>query len=289
MKIIFILTKKVILLFILTTIIFCNLAYSKTATSDHGSNTPLRIGLLPHLSTGALMKLYNPLIEHLKLTLNRPVIVNTAPNFSTYIKRAAQGEYDLYHTAPHMAALAENDDNFRRISRFGIELFSVILVAKDSPYKKIEDLRGKTFITPDQLAITTLLGELTLKEHGLSVKNDLVIKRAQSHNNAMISIARGRSEAGVAGYAVYKNLKPNVRDKLRILAKTHEVPHMMFMANPALSDEEYSALKQSMLNFNVSGAGKFFFSKTVFGNMIPIVDNDMKRLQPMLTILRERM
>lgn len=61
---------------------------------------PLQFGLLPYMSTQKLFAYYLPIKKYLEAALGRPVRMSTAPDFATYIKRARQGDYDLYHTAP---------------------------------------------------------------------------------------------------------------------------------------------------------------------------------------------
>ena len=62
----------------------------------------------------------------------------------------------------------------------------------------------------------------------------------------------------------------------------------MFMANPQMSINEYEALKKSVLKFKADGAGKIFFDKTRYGDMVMITNDDMQRLQPIVDALNKR-
>ena len=50
----------------------------------------------------------------------------------------------------------------------------------------------------------------------------------------------------------------------------------------------YQALRKAMLQFNALGAGKAFFDKSGYGDMVEIGDEQMQRLRPYLTILQQR-
>lgn len=249
---------------------------------------PLQFGLLPYLSTRRLFETYVPIKLYLEKTLNRTVIMSTAANFRTYIARARRGDYDLYLTAPHFAALAEAESGYRRVSRVTRELHGNVVVAKNSPIRHVSDLRGKIIATPDKLAIITIMGEHLLKVHGLTPGKDVTVKHTPSHNNAILAVVKGEADAAVAAAFVYENMPADVRAKLRLLSRTMTVPSIMFMASPKLPEGEYKKLRRTMLKFTASGPGKAFFEKSRLGNMTAITDRDMQRLAPYVRDLAER-
>lgn len=249
---------------------------------------PLQFGLLPYISTRQLFAYYTPMQKYLEKTLGRPVRMSTAPDFATYIQRARQGIYDLYHTAPHFAAQAETEFAYRRVSRFLRELDGSIIVARDGPINSATDLRGRTMLTPDALAIVTFLGEQWLRDNGLQPGVDVAMKHAASHNTAILAVAHGDADAAVTSAAVFENMPQRISRQLRILTSTKKVPHMMFIAGPNLSENEYQRLRKAMLAFTADGAGKVFFETTGYDDMSKITDQDMDRLSPFIVELNAK-
>ena len=250
---------------------------------------PLQMGVLPYISSEQLFEHFMPLKDYLEAQLKRRVVMSTAPDFKTYVQRAARGDYDIYQTAPHFALLAETAQGYRRVSRLMRELNGDVVVRRDSPVQRLEDLRGHTVITPDALAITSMLGEQLLKEHGLNPGRDYRLERSISHNSAILSVFRGAADAALTSASVFEHLSPEVKLELRILAKTRAMPHMMIMAHPRLSQSEYMKLKSTLLAFTRDGAGRRFFETTGYGDMGPITDADMNRLRPYLKVTKERL
>jgi len=250
---------------------------------------PLTIGLLPHLNIKVLLKVYGPLIKYLEQSLQRKVLVTTGPNFREYYKRSSQGKYDLYLTAPHHAAYAEIRDKARRLSKFSRPLYSVFLVNKNSRFQTIDDLKGSVIATPDRLSVIVIVGELTLMQHGLSLKKDVTIKYSETHSNAMTLVAVNAVDAAIVGVSAFDKMNKKVTKNLRILAKSSVIPHMMFMAKSGMPNKEYQEIKKIMLDFNAKGKGKKFFSDSVFGDMQSITDDDMKKLIPLTSILSDRL
>jgi len=253
--------------------------------SSHNKQT-LTFGLLPYISTHKLIETFLPLKNYLEKELNRPVKLVTAPSFREYLKRSLDGEYDIYHSAPHFAVLAELDYGHRRLSRYARLLDGSILVVKNGPVKSIKDLKGKTMITPPRLSLVSMLGEVFVKDNNLQPGKDITISQTSSHTNAILSVAKGKTEAAVVASGIFEGMSKDVKSKLTILAKTRQVPHVMFTANSKLPEDVYLAVKTAMLNFTAEGPGKVFFEKTKRINMTNTTDDDINSLRPYVDILR---
>lgn len=277
------------LLVVLSVLTINNYVVAESTENVGKDARPLTIGLLPHLNSRILLRVYEPLIKHLEQTLQRPVHATSAPDFATYYKRSSQGQYDLYLTAPHHAAYAEAQNKARRLSKFARPLYSVFVVRKDSPYKTISDLKGRDVAMPDYLSVTAIVGELTLAEHGLIPNKDVSVKYSGTHGNAMILTANKSMASAVVGVSAFEKMKKNIAKDLRILTKNRVMPHMMFMAKSGMENKQYENIKNAMLGFNAKGAGKKFFADSIFGDMSIITNDDMHRLAPLLPILIDRL
>ncbi len=250
---------------------------------------PLQMGVLPYLSSERLFEHFLPMKEYLEARMKRHIVLTTAPDFRTYVQRAARGDYDIYQTAPHFALLAEVEHGYRRVSRLTRDLNGDVIVRRDDPARRVEDLRGRTVISPDALAITSMLGEQLFRDRGLMAGKDYRLIRTASHNNAIMTVYRGQADAAFSSVEVLERLPPDVRHELRILARTRRVPHMMIMAHRRLPAADYEQLKRALLAFTCDGPGRKFFEATGYGDMGPITDANMRRLRPFLELLKERL
>lgn len=257
--------------------------------ADQNKLPPLRVGLLPSLSTERLVTLFAPLRDYLQEKLHRPVILLTAPSYDIYMQRAANFEYDLYFTAPHMAALAETDSGYRRISLMNRELRGYVLVRQDSAIHTLNDLQGHLIAMPESTAIITILGESLLQEHGLRPGKNIRVEYTPSHNNAIHALSSSKADAAIVSGGIYDATPPDKRQGLNILAKTKTLSYVMFMASPKLPERDYQQLHRVMLQFTAKGPGKEFFEKSKYGDMGEIRDQDMQQLKPYVKILQQRL
>lgn len=263
------------------------LCYSVTAAAND-TPTPLRVGLLPFVSTEKLLQTFAPLKSYLEIQLSQPVVLITAPTYEDFFRRATQYQYDLYLTAPHFAALAETDYHYRRIAKVSLELKAMIVASKDSPIKTLKDLKGQKILAPSDIAAVSILGEQFLNKNKLYNGKNIVLDFTQSQNNTVLSIANGKAVAGIISLRIFQTTPPEIREKLTLLASSSAIPNVMFMASPKLSEKEFHRLRNAMLNFTAEGGGKEFFSSTGYGDLTKIQDKDMRQLQPLVKILRSR-
>ncbi|MEJ2398703.1 MAG: phosphate/phosphite/phosphonate ABC transporter substrate-binding protein [Gammaproteobacteria bacterium] len=263
---------------------------SSLVMANNASDTsPLRVGMLPSLSLQKLFYRFKPLQTYLSRAMHRPVLLLTASDFGTYMYRASKYKYDLYFAAPHMAALAEKDSGYRRVSMFTRDLSGYLIVRRDGKIKKINDLKGGTVSVPEPLAIVTMMGENMLEQHHLVPGKDIKIDYSTTHNNAILALITGKADAAIVSSGIFDIAKPSIRNKLEILARTSSVSHLMFMASPKLPEQEYQKLKQAMLKFTADGPGKEFFRRAPYGDMTEIQDSNMQNMQRYIRKLKQRL
>ena len=276
----------------LTTLLFISFLLPVTCLADADSKNDkqaISFGMLPFVSTHRLIEIFLPIKEYLEQELQRPVKLVTAPNFNDYMQRLLDGEYDLYHTPPHLAALAELEYKHRRLSRYSGSLDGSLFVVKHGPIKSIKDLKGKTISAPARLAVITMLGEVLLMKNGLQPGKDVSIRNTSSHGNAILSLARGKTDAAIVVSGLSEKMSKEMKAKLTVLTKTSKIPHVMFMANAKLPEKDYKAAKKAMLNFTADGAGKDYFAKSPRKDMVSISDKDIEILRPYVEILKIQM
>ena len=250
---------------------------------------PLQMGVLPYLSSERLFEKFLPLKDYLEAQLKRRIVLSTAPDFKTYVQRATRGDYDIYFTAPHFALLAETEQSYRRVSRFTRDLDGLVVVRRDSAVQRPEDLRGRLVITPAALAITSILGEQLLREHGLMPGKDYRLARTISHDNAVLTVYRRAADAAIIYTSAFEDAPVEVKQGMRILTRTSQVPNTMFMAHARLPTAEYRRLKSALLAFTRDGPGQKFFESPGLGDMGAITNADMNRLRPFLRATQERL
>ena len=259
-------------------------------TSNHALSQEhaLRLGILPYLNVHKLYRVYLPVKRELEQALARPVILASAPNYSSFLERTASGEFDLVVTAPHFALLAEQESEFRRVARARPQLQGALIVRKDSGIQTVRELEGRTVAMPDKLAIITLLGEALLNVSGLDTEEDLQIKHTPGINRSILLVNRGQADAAISVAGSLNSMPVHVQDSLRVLSLTASTPHLMFMASPSLNNQDYMQIKTSLMRFSKTSSGDRFFRDSRLLGLEEISDADMAGMQGFVELLQLR-
>lgn len=251
------------------------------------TTAPLEIAILPYLSTRAVLSTYAPMQQYLERRLQRPVLLITAPDMQTFIKRTQQGMYGYLITAPHFARYAQLEAGYRPFLRVERKLYGTLVVSKNSDIHSIDDLRGKVVATPDKLAIISMLGIELLRNHGLHPGKDVEVRATTSHNSAVLSVQRGWAAAAVTSATALKQMPDELRNSVRELATTARVPHLMYLARgdiPAAEVDRFAAILQEFVEN--SPEGKTFIANTGYGGLRKPTTEELKRLDPYVQDLK---
>jgi ABC-type phosphate/phosphonate transport system substrate-binding protein len=122
-------------------------------TAQSRELTSLReIAIFPYLSPQKLVQLYAPLSKALASHLGHPVRVVSAPNYPTFMKRLAQGEYNLVINASHMARMALAPTLVNRDLAQAQIFLEDIQKEQNRPYLILEDEQGRKIVSVDRQA-----------------------------------------------------------------------------------------------------------------------------------------
>jgi len=241
---------------------------------------PLRFGLFPNLSAPVLLDAHQPLADHLSHALKRPVYLETAPDFASFVTRTRQGRYDLLLTAPHLAYLAVTESGYVPLYAYAKPVQGMLVVRAQASFQTMADLKGKTIAMADPLAIVVMMMEAELGRAGLLEGRDFARLEAGSHNNAALLVVEGKAQGAVLGALPFQRLPAEVKQNLRPLAYTRPALSQVYLANAKLSAVEVKELKMALGRFGETAAGREFFRRGGMGGLVPVSSVALQALDP---------
>ncbi|MCX8085926.1 MAG: phosphate/phosphite/phosphonate ABC transporter substrate-binding protein [Rhodocyclaceae bacterium] len=252
----------------------------------------LKMGVFPYLSPSQLIEQQEPLRRYLEATLGRPVVMSSAPDFPSFVKRTQQGEYDLVVTAPHMARLAQKRDGWQAVAMSAQQTATTIIVQKDSTIGRLEDLRGKRLAVGSRYSVTYLLAEEALGKRGLKLGRDVLVQETASFSNVLQSVLVGEVEAGATPTLLWDNwvhANAEQRAKLREIYRAPPPnPHSFFvMMPPATPAAAVAKLREALLAWNETPEGRDFLHKSQFLSFVAPTEKAMARSDPFVHVLIE--
>ena len=251
----------------------------------------LEFAILPYLPTATILERYKPLRDYLERRFREPVSIVSAPDYASFIERTQRGEYAFVITIAHAARLAEVEAGYRPMLRPGWDTYATLLVRKDSPYQDIKDLRGKIIATPGPYAIVSQLGGNWLSQVGLKPGRDVFLRTSITHTTALHAVVAGDADAGFVSNRAFVAAKSDLKGQLRSLGQSKESggPGVVYMAHPSIPAQRVAAIKEAVLAFVQTEAGKAFVAGLGYDTLREIKPGELVVLDPYVRELKQVM
>lgn len=258
----------------------CFAAYSVLPVWNAHAADELVFGVYPYLSSSQAVEQFAPLGDHLAQALGRPVSLRSAPDFERFIERTRTAEYDIVFTAPHMGRLAEKRDGYLPLAQTGYAIVIVVLARKDGPIKKLIELKGHTLATGAKLSMSYQMVDRELEKYGLTIGRDVRFVNTASFSNVLEALVRNEAEAGATGTLLWDKAPPDKHQVLHVIWRSQPVPGFLVLVHPRIGAAAIERLKQALLGFDKTPAGKTYFEKTQQLDFRPIDAATLKRIDP---------
>lgn len=205
------------------------------------------LGILPAFSTGHLIRLFGPLAQQLSLALKRPVLIETAPDFKTFLLRSIdEKRYDIVLPPSHFYPLIEKKAGYRAVARDDTQpMYSVIVVKKDSPLKTLEDLRGKNLSVIDPFALAAMIMKGHLVKAGIT---DISLTQVPSHTASLAMIKEDSIDAVSLMDTAYYMASKKVQAETKILARSEKIQTIPFAVAPWLPESEKTLIQKTLIS-----------------------------------------
>ncbi len=104
--------------------------------------------VVPRVSPTQLHKEWQPIMERISLETGISLQLKISPSIPKFESEFIKGEPDFAYMNPYHAVIAKQAQGYIPLFRDNKLLTGILLVRKDSPYKSIQDLNGKTIGFP---------------------------------------------------------------------------------------------------------------------------------------------
>ncbi len=247
-------------------------------TTLNAADAPVKFGVFPNLSARVLMETYQPLATHLRTALGKTVELQSTPDFKSFHQRTMAGDYDLLVTAPHLAWLAWKKAGYRPLLAYKQPVRGLVVVPRDSPVKKLTDLKGKRIATADALAIVVLRMQGMMEAEGMLLDRDFVSIDARTHNNAALQAHLGQADAAIIGALPYRKLAGDVRNNLRVIAQSDPLPSQVWLVGGKVTPQLEAKLVKAIESYMNAEAGRQFLEAGGFGGVHRLTRTELNQV-----------
>ncbi len=243
------------------------------------------VGVAPHTSARVILEMYQPLRLALEKSLGQPVIIETAPDFTEFGRRALRQEYDIAITTGHQARIYEVDGGYQPLMTYKAEFKAVALVAQNSRFRTPADLKGTTALGLSPTSLVTLWGLHWLKKNNL---NDLTIKYVSAADSVSHQVLAGEAGIAFTSLANFQKLPVEQQQALSILAESEPMAGRIYMLNQRRS-AQFKKIEQALLSFANSPEGKAYLSQNKLDGYRPLRPRELDAMEPYAGEIRNQL
>ena len=159
--------------------------------------------------------IWKPILRYLHEKTGHKFQLKTAGTIPIFESRLEKAEADFSYMNPyHYATFHEKSGYNALVKAKDKQIHGIVLVRKDSPIKKLEELSGEILAFPSPAAFAaSILPRGYMKKQNI----DITPKYVSSHDSVYLNVLKGRYIAGGGIVRTFNNATPEIRDNLRIL------------------------------------------------------------------------
>lgn len=274
----------------LLAVVYCVLAfgYASTTSANESGNCkgygPITFGILPIVSAEQLVIRFSPLAQYLSKYLDVPIRIETAPDFVEFARRTHETRrYDILYTAPHFFPQASSKAGYRLIASVDSPGMRAVIVApKRNQIYNINDLVGKKLATVHTMSLATLLVRRYLSANGIDPDADLTMVATPTHNASLLSSYHGVTDASALMQPPYDATSEQVRESMRIIARTESAPHIPISVSPRISESCAAEMSGLLINMSSTVEGQNVLKHVRFSGFRQGQPEEYERIRDLL-------
>ncbi|GHU11224.1 hypothetical protein AGMMS50225_16280 [Betaproteobacteria bacterium] len=235
----------------------------------------MRLGIAPFASTSTLLRVHQPLRDHLTRVLGRKVMIYTSKDHEHFLDDALAGDFDMVITTVHFLPMMM-EEGFVPLVRYKNPFYLMLVVKQDSDIRSVKDLRGRRIGLPDRLSLFHIAGLQWLESTGMKVDVDYALSEQPSHMAGIFAVDHDRIDAAVIARPVWLQLDAETRIRFRMIdAGGVRLPTMATLAHRNLGEDLVEQISAALLAFPDTPAGEAFFTRSGYGGYVKLLPAEL--------------
>ena len=222
------------------------------------------VGVTPQFAASKLFRIWRPILDALEKETGFGFTLRGAPALHDFEQQYGAGMFDFAYANPYLVGVRNYQGYLPLVRDHGARLVGVVVVAKDSPINSVRELDGQTvaFPTANALAGTLAIRAQLEDEFGVRVLPRFV----RTHDSSFLNVAVGAIVAGGGVRSTLDQQSPEIRERLRVIYTTREMPTLPFVAHPRVPEAVRQRVRDALLKLGKTPEGQVLLGK------VPIKD-----------------
>lgn len=232
------------------------------------------LGVFPHLPPRDLEEVYAPIAADLGKAIGNRIVLRSNTTFGRFMENLDKQTFDIAFVQPFDYVRIADKYGYRPLAVRKEKLATIVVVKDDSKLTKLADIKGETVALPPKVAAVSYLLKGHLKKNKIIPGEDVKLTHHRSHMSCMQQVLIGEAVAcGTAAPAV-RFFEHKTKVKMRVIGKSREIPHALFVIHPRVPASEREILRQRIMGWAKTADGKKMLKRGKLSPFIKIKDSD---------------
>jgi phosphonate transport system substrate-binding protein len=232
--------------------------------------------VVPQFERRRLVEIWKPIIDAVAVRTGLDLRLTTTLSVVDFERQLGAGAFDFVFTNPYHILMQRDRQGYVPLVRDRAPLRGIVLVAKDSPITSPRQLDGKVLAVPSANAIgASILIRADLERlFGVHV----VLRDVRTHASVYLHVANNLVDAGGGVQKVLDEQDADVRERVRVLYTTRELPSHPVAAHPRVPVAVREAVRRAFLDLQATEDGARLLAQVP---MRPAIATSMADYLPM--------
>lgn len=259
---------------ILATLLLCCLAFLPPTPALAGEYT---LGVVPQFPTRKMFSTWQPIVEELERRTGERITLGVPLTISDFERELERGKYDFVYAKPYHITRKLGKDGYQPLVRDKTPIRGLVVVPRNSPIKEPRDLNGKTLAVPSPNA--TGASMLVRAELASLYRVTMTLSEVRTHSAVYMNVAAGLVDAGGGVTKTFEEQDKTLRDKLRIVYTTREIPSHPVAAHSRVPAQVREAIRQAILDMAGTGTGRELLGEIPMHHPVPASADEYQALK----------
>jgi phosphonate transport system substrate-binding protein len=210
--------------------------------------------VVPQFEQRKLFGIWKPVVDELSRRTGLHLKLVATLTVSQFERELANGTFDFIYANPYHILRVNKRQRYIPLVRDNIPLTGILVVAKSSPVRDVKELDGKTLAIPSPNALGASLLIRADLENIFHIR--MTTLNVKTHSSVYLNVATGAADAGGGVQKTFEEQAPVIRDALRVLYTTRELPSHPIAAHPRVPEAAREAVRKALLEMAKTPAGQ---------------------------------